>query len=103
MKNYNLYQHTRVYSLKELTDFCASEYETKTAFSYEKGKEIVSVTFAQFRTDILSFGTYLHHNGYRDCHIAILGENSYLWLLSYFAVTNGKSVAVPIDKDLPPR
>ncbi len=102
MKHYNLYQHTRVYSLKELTDFCAAEYAEKTAFSYEKGKDIVSVSYSQFRSDGLAFGTYLFDKGYRECHIAILGENSYFWLLSYFAVTNGKSVAVPIDKDLSP-
>lgn len=45
-------------------------------------------------------GTYLFDHGYRNCHIAVYGENSYEWLLTHFAVTCGRNVIVPIDKEL---
>ena len=39
-------------------------------------------------------------SGYQACHLAVLGENSYEWILTYFSVTCGKNVIVPLDKDL---
>ena len=33
-------------------------------------------------------------------NIAVLGENSYEWILSYLAITVSKNTVVPIDKDL---
>lgn len=44
-------------------------------------------------------GTVSPGSGFR--HIALLGENSFPWILSFFAVTISGNVAVPIDKDLP--
>ena len=41
------------------------------------------------------------HRGLSGTHIAILGENSTEWCLSYFAVVNSGNVAVPLDRDLP--
>ena len=35
-------------------------------------------------------------------HIALLGENSYAWIASYFAIVNGGNVVVPIDNQNTP-
>lgn len=37
----------------------------------------------------------------KDSKIALIGENSYSWILSYFSVVNGGNIIVPIDKELP--
>lgn len=100
MKNYPLYPNTLVPTLKDLVSFCAQHYSDKPAFQYANRKRDVTVSFKEFKSDIEALGTYLFDKDYRDCHIAVLGENSYEWILSHFAVTCGRNVIVPIDKDL---
>lgn len=100
MHNYNLYKHTPVYTIKELLYFCADNYGVKTAFTYKNKKQLVSVSFNDFKADVNAFGTYLFNEGICNKHIAVLGENSYEWILTHFAVTCGGNVIVPIDKDL---
>ena len=100
MKNYSLYPNTLQPTLKELLCFCAEKYGDKPAFQYADRKADVAIGFAQFKSQVEMLGTYLYTLGYRNCHIAVFGENSYEWILTHFAVTCGKNVIVPVDKDL---
>ena len=100
MKNYDLYKHTPIYTTKELLDFCVTEYGEKEAFAYQNRKQDISVSFSEFKTQVNAFGTYLFNEGFNSKHIAVLGENSYEWILTHFAVTCGGNVIVPIDKEL---
>ncbi len=100
MKKYDLYKHERIFTIKELLHFCSNTYKDKIAFSYKEKKQNVEISYNQFFCDVNSLGSYLYSKGFKDCQIAIFGENSYEWILSYFAITCGKNVAVPIDKDL---
>ncbi len=100
MKNYKLYQHTPVYTTKELLNFCVTEYSEKEAFSYQNRKQDISISFTELKKQINAFGTYLFNEGFNDSHIAVFGENSYEWILTHFAVTCGGNVIVPIDKEL---
>ena len=43
----------------------------------------------------------MHKQDLQEKHIAVLGENSYEWLVCFFAIVCGGGVAVPIDKELP--
>lgn len=36
MRNYDLYPHTPVYTIKDLLNFCANEYGKKEAFAYTR-------------------------------------------------------------------
>lgn len=101
MKNYPLYQHTPVDSIKELLTFCEKQYGERTAFAFQEKKQDIRIDFRTFRQEVDILGSYLYDSGFARCHIAILGENSYWWLLTHFAVTCGEGVIVPIDKDLP--
>ena len=100
MKNYPLYDHTRLPTLKALVDFCAHQYGSKPAFQYANRKSVVSVDYIQFKAEVEALGTAMFHRGYRNCHIAVYGENCYEWILTHFAVTCGSNVIVPIDKEL---
>lgn len=100
MKQYELYKHTPVYTLKELLSFCAEKHGVKPAFQYQSRKTDVEINFLGFKEDVEALGTYLFEQGYREAHIAVFGENSYEWILTHFAVTCGKNVIVPIDKGL---
>lgn len=100
MRNYDLYHHTPVYTIKELLNFCANEYGKKEVFAYQNKKQDISVSFEKFKIDVDAFGSYLLNTGFKDGHIAVFGENSYKWILTHFAVTCGGNVIVPIDKEL---
>ena len=47
-----------------------------------------------------ALGTALLGMGLKDSKIAVTGENSHRWALSYFTVVTGVGVIVPIDKSL---
>lgn len=100
MKNYNLYNHTPVYTIKELLEFCVKTYGGKEAFVYENKKQNVSISFTTFKEDVDTFGSYLFDAGFTNSKIAVFGENSYEWILTYFSVVCGKNIIVPIDKEL---
>lgn len=59
-----------------------------------------NISFRQLKRDIDSLGTALVDAGLKGKKIAVMGENRYEWVISYFATTNGTGVIVPIDKEL---
>ena len=103
MKNHNYphYPITEITNLKELIYFDNAQTNNNIAYMYAKGKKtIVEVTYSQFVQDVEAFGTYLFENGHKNTHIAVIGENSYEWILTYFSTVLGGSVIVPVDKEL---
>lgn len=87
--------------LKELIDYVGKEYGNKTAYRYREGQGITDVSFENFSADVTALGEYILSLGYKDgARIALLGENSYNWVVAYFAVINSGNVVVPIDKEL---
>ena len=104
MKNkpYALYEVSKIHDLKELVWKKVNEMPDKTAFTYSKIKgKTVEKTYREFLDEMNGFGTWLFMQKLQNSHIAIIGENSYEWLLVYFAIVNGGNVAVPMDKELP--
>ena len=99
-ENYPLYEVRNLYSLRQLVDENAVMFAEKTAFKYKVGKEVVSVTYSEFKTQVDALGNALCELGYDDTHIAIIGVNSFEWVRSYFAALNLKGAVVPVDKDL---
>lgn len=99
-KNYPLYPITQITTLKQLI-YDIPTIDENIAFVYAKGKKTtVEITYAQFKSDIEAFGTYLYSKDLRNVHIAVIGENSYEWILSYFSTVLCGNVIVPIDKEL---
>ena len=102
MKNYPFYKIFEAKSLRDLVRRAADTVPGRTAYAYYLGERVVSHTFSQFRTDVERLGTYFCSIGLRDgAKIAVMGENSYNWLVTYFAATTGGNVIVPLDKELP--
>ncbi len=87
--------------LKELIDYIGTEYGEKAAYRFREGNEIRQRSFREFADDVMAFGEYLLEKGYTNgTRVALLGENSYFWIVAYFAIINSGNVAVPIDKEL---
>lgn len=101
-KSYPLYSLPTITDLKDMVRSRAKNTPNDIAFSYSVGKnKTVNKTCCEFSNEIDAFGTFLYEKGFRDTHIAIIGENSYEWLVAFLAVVNGGNVAVPIDKEQP--
>ncbi|MFL0195057.1 AMP-dependent synthetase/ligase [Clostridium sp. WILCCON 0269] len=103
MKNYPLYETEDIKDLKELVENCAKKYGDKVAFKYRKGNKELEKTYVEFFEDVKYLGTVFTKRNIKDSHIAVIGENSYEWIVTYFAALATGNVIVPFDKDLNPR
>lgn len=103
-KNYPIYKTTFIDDMRSLVEEAAQNFTNQIAISYKENywdKEVKKVTFLQWRDDVRNLGTALVARGLREEKIAIIGENSYGWCCSFFAVMAVGSVTVPVDKELP--
>ena len=103
-KNYPIYQTTFIDDMRSLVEESAQNFPDSIAISYKEhysDKEVKKVTFTQWRDDVRNLGTALVAKGLREENIAIVGENTYGWCCSFFAVMAIGSVTVPVDKELP--
>lgn len=101
MKNYPFYNHPNITNFKQLIEMNAESAPVNSAFRYRDGKQIVSVTYEQFRADVYALSAYFLQERLIGAKIAVIGENSYPWLLTYFATVLSGNVIVPLDKELP--
>ncbi len=63
-------------------------------------KKDVCYTVKEFHDRVRYVGTALYELGLGGKHISIVSENSYNWIVMFYAITCGGGVAVPIDKEL---
>ena len=103
-RNYPIYKTTFIDDMRSLVEEAAQNFPNDVAISYKNkpsDKTVQKVTFTTWRNDVRNLGTALIANGLREESIAIVGENSYGWCCSFFAVMAIGSVTVPVDKELP--
>ncbi len=89
-------------SIKELFLKCTEQYADGTAFTYkQKGsdKTPLTVSYTQFRSDVMALGTRMLKDGCQGKHIALIGKLSYEWVVTYFATLSIGGVLVPLDRD----
>ncbi len=91
-------------TLKDIVVKKYKEYENKVAI-IQKSKntnKYEEITYGDLRADIVAMSTALikDYNLVNE-KIAIIGENSYKWFVSYMAVNTGSGIVVPLDKELP--
>lgn len=68
----------------------------------KENKEYEEIKYSKLRADIIALSTALVKD-YKLVNekIAVMGENSYKWFVSYMAVNTGSGIVVPLDKELP--
>ena len=88
------------------------DYLNKSFKSYAKNNAFIvknkqgnkvtytNITYETLGKQMKSLGTALINLGLENKRIAIIGKNSYEWMLAYTAVLNGVGVTVPLDKGL---
>ena len=60
------------------------------------------ISYAELYDDVNALGTALIHRGLKDKKIAVMSENRYDWVLSYYAAVCGAGIVIPLDRELPP-
>ena len=97
-KHYPLYPTEEFHTVRELLDLAAEKYKDKDAYIYKIRKNTYKKTFGEFAKEVHALASFFHKRGYSSQRIAILGENSYEWLLTWFAVVISGNTAVPSTK-----
>lgn len=87
--------------IKQLVQHFAAVKENTTAFSLYDGSQVINVTYPQFLDDILKASGYFFCRKIKNQHIAIAAENSYDWLVVFFAIAGSGNIAVLLNQDLP--
>ena len=57
-------------------------------------------TFEDLYKKTKYFATYLISKGYENKRIAVIGKNSYNWILTYLSVVSYVGIIIPLDKEL---
>ena len=100
---YPLYSLPEITDLKDMLQQRCEKSASSPAFTFSGKKDtVITKSTSDFITDINALGTFLLSKGHKGDHIAVIGENSYEWLVSFMAIVNGGNVAVPIDKEYSP-
>ncbi len=100
MKDYPLNKVPVINDLKEFSINCLLNHKERIAFRYKKSNTEIEKTYEQFCNDIKFLGTFFLKMDIRNSNIAVIGENSYEWIVTYFAAATSSNIIVPIDKEL---
>lgn len=101
MKNYPLYNHPSLTNFRELVDWNAERHSDQIAFQYRNGEQLQSISYSQFKEDVTRLSAHFLRRNLQRSKIALIGENSYVWILTYFAAVLSGNIIVPLDKELP--
>lgn len=84
-----------------LLHFCADIYGEKTAFSFKCGKEEKkTVSYSALFADVKKTAAFFSRSDLKGKRIALVSENCYEWIVSYFACVCLGGAAVALDKEL---
>lgn len=97
-------------TIRELLVRAEQQYGSQDAVRYKAKREksggkketvVEAKTYKELREDSERFSAALAKLGEQGNHIAIVGDSSYAWIVSYYGTVNSGSVAVPLDANLP--
>lgn len=87
-------------TFSELLELTKAKYGERIIFRTKKKKGDVTVSCARFYDDVMKLAAHFHQTYGERIRMAVVGENSYEWILTYFAVVCSNNIIVPIDKEL---
>lgn len=86
--------------IKELVHRAALLNGDKPVLSEMRNGSMYTYSSVNIMDDVNALGTALIDLGLEGRNIALLGENSYSWIVCYLAVVCGTGTVVPIDREL---
>lgn len=104
LKTIKLFDAKEFNNIKEIIYNSAKIYAKNIAFTIKHkkdGKNIYeNVTYKKLLEDVNNLGTALYSIGLKEKRVAIIGKNSYEWVISHLANMLGGIISIPLDKDL---
>ena len=101
MKPEKYYDVPELRTLRAIIEYGTQRGQDKKQFMYTNaGGEVCTATFNQTWQRLRNLGCYLLGLGLEGKKIAILSENSYEWIVVYYAILASKNIAVPLDSKL---
>ena len=89
--------------IKDLRDMVltsAAFFGEKDLYVYKEDKQEVHYSFNRLRDEVERFGTALNVLGIDDAHVAVIGETSAKYTVTYLGTVNAGGVIVPLDREL---
>jgi len=101
-KDYPLYDTPVNVSIPAMLEINAEQKPDGAAVCQRSGrKDTETITYSQLYADVRRVAAHISSTWGTGRHIAIIGENSYEWLLAFLGIVASGNVAVPTDKELP--
>jgi long-chain acyl-CoA synthetase len=97
--NYNV---RPISDIRDMIRTSVSLYGSQNAFLEKRNGKYDPVTYNEYFRDVRGLGTALYDAARPERRIAVIGENCYMWAVSYMAVICGLGVVVPIDREATP-
>ena len=97
---YKKYAH-----LREMIEDCAVKFENNIAFKVKKRDEndkvyYDEITYSRFNKEIEYLARAFMEEGLAGKRIAVIGKNSYEWIVVFLAAVSAGGVIVPLDRGL---
>lgn len=103
-----LYDGKEHRDFREMLNYCAGQYKDLDAFIIKHkgaGRKAPAsyehITFRELLDQVNHLGTAMLNRGYLGKRVAVIGNNSYEWFLTYLSTLCGIGTSVPLDKGLP--
>jgi len=101
-----VYEELTVHNYREMLQSCTNRFGEKPAFRFKKDKtakepEIIEISYAKHNQEVKHLSSQLLSLGLEKKRVALIGQNTYFWPLSYMAITTGNMICVPLDYLLP--
>ncbi len=99
------YEFRYINDLKDMLNTSAELFANRRAYLVKDvpGGEYRPILYKEMKHNVDALGTRLMDLGLKGEKVAVIGENSYRWVVSYLGITNGTGVVVPLDRELPPK
>ena len=101
MAKYKLYKSKKIHDLREMLEESAELYGSRPAFLQKVDGKYKSFSYNRLKSDVDALGTSLTAHGFAGKRVIVIGENSYMWCVSYLATVCGLGAIVPVDKEIP--
>lgn len=96
----SLYKVRQFNNFPELINSSVDCFGDSVAFCQKKGDAVVDFTYKEFKSAVMSFGSYLAETGFSKSKIAVCADNSVEWCIAYMAGAIYCETVVPVDKEL---
>ena len=92
----------QVSTIREMLEGSVGQFADRPAFwvKRKKGGEYRPISYRLLWKDVRALSTAIIARGMADLRIAVIGVNSYEWIVTYLAVVTSGAVVVPVDREL---